>query len=108
MAFDFTDTTLQALTGDADGSASVVDPDNFNVHRFLITSTDTVTLNIDASQDGADWYTLKTVNGIAATNLKTVASLDRPWQFIRVDWTNNGGNLTVKLTQLYDRTETTV
>lgn len=108
MAFEMTSSTLQATTNSATGTVAVVDPDNFNCHRFLVTSTDTLTLNIEGSPDGSDWYILGTQTGVAATTKKDVLILDRPWEHLRVDWENNGGNVTVKLIQLYDRTETTV
>jgi hypothetical protein len=109
MAFDIEVTNLQTVTGDATGTVVVPDPDNFNTSRFEITTTDTCNFRIQQSSNNTTWWTLKTITGIAATTIQhDIQILDRPWPFVRINWDTNGGNLTVDLQQLYERTETTV
>ena len=98
MAIGITSQTLVDGSAAATGTATVATPDGYHVHRFWITFTAAATVQVQASHDGAVFIDLLSS---AVTTTDSISEVDRPWKFLRVDWTGNTGTLDISVEQIY-------
>lgn len=100
-----TETVVNIGGGTAAINADINNPNHYHCHRFFFSISSAATIQIQGSHDGDTFFDLL---ASAVTTDGEVRELDRPWSNLRVKVTDNDGDTTVTLQQIYGNPSGTV